>query len=172
MLNGYTSASNQIGNTIRIAFAGTEPLSYSGELFTVELVALDGAGVSGLSSAAITHVLHNESSGATRIVNGHTVAKTAPRSLTNGVNSIYPNPIVSSATIEFAVSAKQPVKIAIYDLAGREVRRLIDANKEAGAYRVTWDCRDSRGQAVSAQTYLLRFATRGYTKTSRLYVIR
>lgn len=46
------------------------------------------------------------------------------------------------------------VEVAIYDLAGRRVRTLLDANSTSGAYAVTWNGRDDQRQVVPPGIYV------------------
>ena len=50
----------------------------------------------------------------------------------------------------------KPVAVAveIFDLAGRRVRTVLDAESTSGAYAVAWDGRDSQGQVVRPGLYL------------------
>lgn len=49
-----------------------------------------------------------------------------------------PNPFASQAAIEFALSRPARVRLAVYDVAGREVVRLVDEWKMPGRYTVPW----------------------------------
>ena len=46
------------------------------------------------------------------------------------------------------------VEVAIYDLAGRRVRTVLDANSTSGAYAVTWNGRDDQRQVVPPGIYV------------------
>ena len=48
------------------------------------------------------------------------------------------------------------VKVIIYDLSGREVRRLYDARDSSGPNEVAWDGRDDNNMAVRPGLYLIR----------------
>ena len=48
------------------------------------------------------------------------------------------------------------VKVIIYDLSGREVRRLYDARDSSGPNQVAWDGRDDNNMAVRPGLYLIR----------------
>lgn len=63
-------------------------------------------------------------------------------------------------TIDFTVrrlSGERPVKVRIYDLSGRLVRRL-DAHKPlvAGKYALAWQAEDQQGRVVPPGVYILR----------------
>ncbi|MBI2505526.1 MAG: hypothetical protein HYW07_20120 [Candidatus Latescibacteria bacterium] len=57
----------------------------------------------------------------------------------------------------------RPVEVAIYDLAGRPVRRLVQEGL-ARHYRFAWDGLDQQGQVVAPGTYLWRIAVEGDSK--------
>ena len=68
--------------------------------------------------------------------------------------------INDALTIDFTVrrlSGVRPVKVRIYDLGGRLVRRL-DAHKPlvAGKYELDWAAQDEQGQMVPPGVYILR----------------
>ncbi len=48
----------------------------------------------------------------------------------------YPNPFSKGTTLEYVLPGEGHVKLAIYDLLGREVKKLIDKRQGPGAYRV------------------------------------
>ncbi len=48
------------------------------------------------------------------------------------IESIYPSPFNSTATIRFGTDKAEKTTITIYDLAGREVARLYDKIPEIG----------------------------------------
>ena len=65
-----------------------------------------------------------------------------------------PNPFNPVTTIRYAVGAAGPVSLAIYDLQGREVVKLVDQPQQAGAYEVVF-----RPQGLASGTYLYRLVT-------------
>jgi hypothetical protein len=48
----------------------------------------------------------------------------------------FPNPFNSSTIIKYELSSQAYVKLIVYDILGREIRRLVDEVKEAGNYAV------------------------------------
>lgn len=56
-----------------------------------------------------------------------------------------PNPTAAGATIAFEVSRPERARVAVFDLTGREVVRMMDADVSAGRPEVTWDGRNARG---------------------------
>jgi photosystem II stability/assembly factor-like uncharacterized protein len=54
----------------------------------------------------------------------------------------YPNPFFSSTTIEFQTDRKTDVNLVIYDPSGKEIKRIVDTQKEAGKHEVSFDGSD------------------------------
>jgi len=59
--------------------------------------------------------------------------------VTFALDQNYPNPFNPSTTIQYSVPATGPVRLAVYNLLGREVAVLVDATQAPGTYRVTLD---------------------------------
>ncbi|HYQ85803.1 MAG TPA: fibronectin type III domain-containing protein [Bacteroidota bacterium] len=51
----------------------------------------------------------------------------------------YPNPFNPGTTIRFDLPTPGDVTLAVYDVLGKEVARLIDGRKSAGVYQVPWN---------------------------------
>lgn len=51
----------------------------------------------------------------------------------------YPNPFNPVTSIKYTISSLQNVTIKVYDLLGKEVAALVNEEKPAGTYEVTWD---------------------------------
>jgi len=82
-------------------------------------------------------------------------------------------PTGSALSVPYRVTEEGPIRIRIYDVAGREVTRLLDGSQSrAGVHVAIWDGRDSRGADVPSGVYWARVETRTGTATSRLLVIR
>ena len=95
---------------------------------------------------------------------------TAP-GLWNGAREIaaYPNPFRKSSTLDFAAPRNEILEAAIYDPAGRLLRRL---PLTSGRTPLVWDGTDARGEAVPAGVYLLRIRTETETFSSRMIRLR
>jgi hypothetical protein len=51
----------------------------------------------------------------------------------------YPNPFNPSTTIEFGLPQSARATIEVYNMYGQQVATLIDAQRGAGNYKVSWD---------------------------------
>jgi len=68
----------------------------------------------------------------------------------------YPNPFNPTTTLAYALPKKTQVRLLVYDVLGRQVRRLVDATQEPGHYEAVWDGRNSSGGYVSSGVYFYR----------------
>jgi hypothetical protein len=56
--------------------------------------------------------------------------------------SVYPDPFNAQTTISFILDHSGPVILEVYDLLGRRVATLVDAQMLAGEHQVVWDARN------------------------------
>ena len=56
----------------------------------------------------------------------------------SGLSAAYPNPFNPSLTVEFGLSKGQHVRLNIYDLQGRQIEALIDAEFSKGTHQYQW----------------------------------
>ncbi|ARA94164.1 hypothetical protein AWN76_014050 [Rhodothermaceae bacterium RA] len=62
--------------------------------------------------------------------------------------------------------------MAVYDLLGREVIRLLEGPAPAGTHRVVWDGRDPTGRLVAGGLYVLRLEADGLTLHRTVVLVR
>lgn len=172
LLNGFLCVDNVVDNKILIAFAGTEPFNAAGDLLAIEVIPVGDfvAGDTSLQSSAISRCLFNE-------IQDQAVAiekkqRITPAPVMTKITSIYPNPFIRNVSIEYAITAKQNVRIDVFDLKGRALINLVNTKQAEGIHTVMWDGRDARGAAVSAQIYIIRFQSGRYVKNTKIYKIR
>lgn len=85
----------------------------------------------------------------------------------------WPNPFGASVALRFSAAAHEPVRLEIFDLAGRLVRCLLDRRQlVAGAVSVSWDGRDDRGSAQPPGVYLARLSGAAGSQSVRLALVR
>jgi hypothetical protein len=84
-----------------------------------------------------------------------------------------PNPFRGSeARIPFVLPQAGEVRLRVLDLAGRQVRLLVQERLEAGPREAVWDGRDDGGREVSGGVYLYEVESPGLRATRRLIRIR
>ncbi len=79
----------------------------------------------------------------------------------------YPNPFASTATLGFSLAEGGTVRIAVYDLLGREVARPVDGTVTAGEHTVQLD-----GTRLPAGSYVVRFEGDGRVETQHVTLVR
>ncbi|MCA9754422.1 MAG: T9SS type A sorting domain-containing protein [Candidatus Eisenbacteria bacterium] len=70
-----------------------------------------------------------------------------------------PNPMEAWTEIHFVIPTAAPVDLAVFDVAGRRVRTLVNEPLEAGSHQALWNGRDDRGLEVSSGIYFYRLST-------------
>jgi carboxypeptidase D len=83
-----------------------------------------------------------------------------------------PTPTTAGTTLRLELPRAGNVRVALYDVAGRQVAALWDGLLAAGTHALTWDGRDARGATVAPGVYFLRAVTAGEEATRRLVVLR
>jgi hypothetical protein len=85
---------------------------------------------------------------------------------------IWPNPMRSGATVDFAAPPSARVRLDVVDVQGRIRRRLVDGALEEAEGAVVWDGLDGNGKPVPAGTYFLRLEAHGDIRAESLTVVR
>jgi flagellar hook assembly protein FlgD len=87
--------------------------------------------------------------------------------------SVAPSVATPQATIRFATTVPGPVRIELYDLSGRRVRRLFDAPFMApGLHNVTMDGRGEHGEPLGRGVYFYRVQAPERSATGRFVIVR
>jgi hypothetical protein len=88
------------------------------------------------------------------------------------LRSINPNPARGGSIVHYELPRPGTVALAVYDPAGRLVRILEEASREAGSHRVTWDGHDGKGRPVAAGVYFVQLRTGSAREARSLTVLR
>ena len=84
----------------------------------------------------------------------------------------HPNPFNPSTTLRYALPAPSPVRISVFDVAGREVAVLEDGLKDEGSHQVRWNGVDRSGQAVGAGVYFARLDSDFGTRLTKMTLVK
>lgn len=93
----------------------------------------------------------------------------------------YPNPFHRSAqssqhslatSIRFGLPEVASVQLVIFDLVGREVRRLVDRPMTAGYHDVIWDGKDQTGRIAPAGVYFYHLIAGDFREQRKLAIVR
>jgi flagellar hook assembly protein FlgD len=72
--------------------------------------------------------------------------------------AVGPNPCRGEAEVRLDLPRSGQVRVAIFDLRGRQVRALHEGALAAGPHRLRWDGRDASGLAVPPGVFWVRAA--------------
>jgi len=86
---------------------------------------------------------------------------------TFALHAAAPNPFAGRTTLGYDVPEACRVRLAVYDLLGREVAVLMDGEAPAGRHEAVLD-----GTGLAVGVYLVSLTTEGFTQTRRLALIR
>jgi hypothetical protein len=89
-----------------------------------------------------------------------------------GLGPVSPNPFTGRTAIAYALPAASHVSLNIYDVNGRLVRTVVDADMEAGTHRATWDGTDDRGHRVARGMYFCRMAAGEFSATGKVVLLQ
>ena len=84
----------------------------------------------------------------------------------------YPNPFNPITTLRYDLPEEAHVEIMIYDIMGREVKRLVNKTQDAGFKSAIWDATNDSGQPVSAGVYLYRINAGGFVQTKKMVLLK
>jgi hypothetical protein len=91
----------------------------------------------------------------------------------NALSHAYPNPFNPLTEIAYSVREAGPVTIEVYNVAGKVVRTLLDAELEAGARgSVVWDGADDRGERCASGVYFYRLVAPGFAETRKMVMLK
>ncbi len=83
------------------------------------------------------------------------------------LGAVYPNPFRSSATVPFTVERPGRVRLAVFDLLGREVAVLADGEMVAGSHRAVLS-----GAGLASGVYLVMLEAGGQRQATKVLLMR
>ena len=84
----------------------------------------------------------------------------------------YPNPFNPSTVIRYDLPQTGPVSLIVYDIAGREVTRLVNEVKPAGRYEVRFDASRARNGGVASGVYFYTVRAGSFTQTRKMVLVK
>ena len=88
------------------------------------------------------------------------------------LEQIYPNPFNPETRINFRLKEAGKVLLSIFDLRGRQVRRLMAAALPGGTHTVSWNGKDDNGLNLSSDTYIYKLQVDDYEISRRIKFVR
>lgn len=78
-----------------------------------------------------------------------------------------PNPFNSSTAISFELQAASEVRLSVYDIAGREVRSLVDGHLSSGYHEINFD-----GSELASGVYFVMLVAEGVNQVRKLLLVK
>jgi peptidoglycan hydrolase-like amidase len=79
----------------------------------------------------------------------------------------FPNPYNPSTTISYSVATRSHVTLTVFNALGQKVAELVDGDKDAGVYEVTFDA-----SGLASGVYLYRMESGSFVQTKKLVVVK
>ena len=79
----------------------------------------------------------------------------------------YPNPFNPSTTISYSIPQSGYVKLAVYNQIGEEVAQLVNENKEAGKYQVTFDA-----SGLTSGVYFYKLTSGSFSDLKKMILVK
>ena len=95
-----------------------------------------------------------------------------PQAGTFALHQNYPNPFNPETRIEYELAEPVPVRLTIYDVLGREVISLANAEQAAGVHRVMWNGVDTNGIRVSSGMYFCKLQAGSFIALKRMMLVQ
>jgi hypothetical protein len=96
----------------------------------------------------------------------------AQRAPALSLSAPHPNPLGRGTLLTFTLPRAQEADVAVFDSAGRLVRRLLCGPQGAGEHRLFWDGKTAAGRKAYSGIYFVRLSAGGRELTRRIVVSR
>jgi len=84
----------------------------------------------------------------------------------------FPNPFNSTTRMTFSLPSPADVQLSIFDIAGRQIRMLINGRMSSGDYSADWNGRNEQDAPVPAGSYLFVFRSNGQEKARQAILLK
>jgi len=88
------------------------------------------------------------------------------------LRGVSPNPFNPVTTVAYGVPSDAHVRLVVYNVAGRQVRTLVDGEVDPGYHSVVWDGRDDRGVEVGSGVYFCRMEAEGFDDSTKMVLLK
>lgn len=89
------------------------------------------------------------------------------------LNQNYPNPFNLQTTISFALKYPNKITVMIYDITGKEVKKLIDNQLfYAGLHKIRWNGKTEEGGDAASGFYIYQISTKTQSISQKMLLIK
>lgn len=79
----------------------------------------------------------------------------------------YPNPFNPGTKIQYVVSDRSFISLVVYDVLGNEVKTLVNVEKPAGSYEVSFD-----GTQLTSGIYIYKLTSNNFVSVKKMILLR
>jgi ligand-binding sensor domain-containing protein len=97
-------------------------------------------------------------------------ANNAPEIFTLKQN--FPNPFNLETTILYELKQDTNIQLSIFNLNGKEVKRLVSDNKQKGIYQIAWNGKDNSGKEVGSGIYFYVLNGENFKEIKKMTLIK
>jgi hypothetical protein len=84
----------------------------------------------------------------------------------------FPNPFRSQTIICYSLLVEDKIAVQIFNVSGKSVKTLVNANMKPGIYNVNWDGTNNLGKKVVSGVYFYSFKTNNQTIQKKMMLMR
>jgi subtilisin-like proprotein convertase family protein len=88
------------------------------------------------------------------------------------LRGVSPNPFNPMTSVSYGSPTESRVRLAVYNVAGRLVRTLVDGEVDPGYHSVVWDGRDNNGVEVGSGVYFCRMEAEGFDDSTKMVLLK
>ena len=86
---------------------------------------------------------------------------------------VFPNPFNPTTTIQFSLPVEKNISLAVYDLSGRLISKIIDNEYyQAGIHTVSWEGADQSSSRVASGVYFCQLISGDSVSTKKMVLIK
>ncbi len=168
----YTPESNAYRQSLAVAGESTVAIAGAGEFKPGDVVATIVVETTEGEDVKFESVVFNEQEkGAKRVTVGSESATAGELML----GAVSPNPFgvnSGSTSFDYTVPTNGRIQVRVFDVLGKEIATITDAEATAGTYTAQWDGRDASGRQVVPGVYMIRVEAAGRSGIAQVQVVR
>ena len=84
----------------------------------------------------------------------------------------YPNPFNPKTILQYDLLQNSYVEVIVYDMQGKVINNLVNANQISGFKSVQWNATNNQGQPVSAGVYLYSIEAGDFRQTKKMILLK
>jgi len=84
----------------------------------------------------------------------------------------YPNPFNPETSLSYSLAKPGKVNLVVYNIMGQKVKTLVDKERIAGKYTITWDGRNDHNKLVSTGVYFYKIKAGDFSQIKKMLFVK